>query len=103
MFASEQSHRGIAPMKHSNKDGTLSAESAEGRLRLKENARLLTRTGLRAGLRVSYGWASVRSGCKWLPFIQEKNRMRLTSTRPDLCAGIGGVSLPRSPIDQDAG
>ena len=25
-------------MKHSNKDGTLSAESAEGRLRLKENA-----------------------------------------------------------------
>src|SRR5215472_3912302 len=26
------------PMKHSNKDGTLSAESAEGRLRLKENA-----------------------------------------------------------------
>ena len=33
----EESHRGIVPLKHSNKDGTWSAESAEGRLRLKEN------------------------------------------------------------------
>ena len=38
VFVAEESHRGIVPMKHSNKDGTLSAESAEGRLRLKENA-----------------------------------------------------------------
>ena len=37
VYVSEESHRGIVPMKHSNKDGTLSAESAEGRLRLKEN------------------------------------------------------------------
>ncbi len=34
----EESHRGIVPMNHSNKDGTPSAESGEGRLRLKENA-----------------------------------------------------------------
>ena len=38
VFVSEESHRGIVPMKHSNNDGTWSAESAEGRLRLKENA-----------------------------------------------------------------
>src|SRR6266496_4617431 len=38
VFVSEESHRGIVPMKHSNKDGILSAESVEGRLRLKENA-----------------------------------------------------------------
>ena len=38
VYVPEESHRGIVPMKHSNKDGTLSAESAEGRLRLKENA-----------------------------------------------------------------
>src|SRR5207245_5276539 len=38
VFVPEESHRGIVPMKHSNKDETLSAESAEGRLRLKENA-----------------------------------------------------------------
>jgi hypothetical protein len=62
VFVSEESHRGIVPMKHSNKDGTLSAESAEGRLRLKENAFHLTRTRLRAGLRVSYGWPGVRTG-----------------------------------------
>jgi hypothetical protein len=33
----EGSHRGIVPMSHSNKDGASSAESEEGRLRLKEN------------------------------------------------------------------
>ena len=38
VFVSEESHCGILPMKYSNKDGTLSAESAEGRPRLKENA-----------------------------------------------------------------
>jgi hypothetical protein len=38
---SEESHRGIVPMTHSNKDGTSSAESEEGRLRIKENTLLL--------------------------------------------------------------
>jgi len=33
----EESHCGIVPMNHSNKDGVSSAESEEGRLRLKEN------------------------------------------------------------------
>ena len=37
MYVSEESHRGIVPMNHSNKDGTSSAESEEGRLRIKEN------------------------------------------------------------------
>ena len=76
VYVPEESHRGIVPMKHSNKDGTLSAESAEGRLRLKENALHLTRTRLSAGLSVSHGWTSVRTGCAWPLFIQEKNRMR---------------------------
>ena len=34
----EESHSGVLPMNHSNKDTRLSAESEEGRLRLKENA-----------------------------------------------------------------
>ena len=34
---SEESHCGIVPMNHSNKDGTSLAESEEGRLRIKEN------------------------------------------------------------------
>ena len=37
VYVCEESHRGIVPMNHSNKDGTASAESEEGRLRLKEN------------------------------------------------------------------
>jgi hypothetical protein len=41
MYVSEESHRGIVPMNHSNQDGTSSAESEEGRLRIKENTLLL--------------------------------------------------------------
>src|ERR1700731_1895731 len=37
-YVCEGSHCGIVPMNHSNKDGTWSAESEEGRLRIKENA-----------------------------------------------------------------
>ena len=37
VYVYEESHGGIVPMNHSNKDGTWSAESEEGRLRLKEN------------------------------------------------------------------
>jgi hypothetical protein len=37
MYVCEESHRGIVPMNHSNNDGASSAESEEGRLRLKEN------------------------------------------------------------------
>ena len=53
------------PMNHSNKDGTSPAESGEGRPLIKENALPLTRTRLRAGLRVSHGWASVRTSDRW--------------------------------------
>jgi hypothetical protein len=37
MHVSEESHCGIVPMNHSNKDRKSSAESEEGRLRIKEN------------------------------------------------------------------
>ena len=39
MYVPEESHSGILPMSHSNKDGKLSAESGEGRPLIKENAR----------------------------------------------------------------
>ena len=38
VYICEESHCGIVPMNHSNKGGASSAESEEGRLRLKENA-----------------------------------------------------------------
>ena len=37
MYVSEESHCGIVPMNHSNKDRSSSAESEEGRLRIEEN------------------------------------------------------------------
>jgi len=37
----EESDSGIVPMNHSNKDGSSSAESEEGRLLIKENTLLL--------------------------------------------------------------
>ena len=37
VYVSEESHSGIVPMNHSNKDGSSSAESEEGRLLIKEN------------------------------------------------------------------
>ena len=37
VYVCEESHCGIVPMNHSNKDGTALAESEEGRLRIEEN------------------------------------------------------------------
>src|ERR1039458_5674078 len=62
MYVSEESHSGIVPMNHSNKDGASLAESEEGRLLIKENAlpsdTYPTQSG---GLRVSHRWTSVRT------------------------------------------
>ena len=38
VHVSEESHSGIVPMNHSNKDGTSLAENEEGRLLIKEDA-----------------------------------------------------------------
>jgi len=46
MHVSEESHCGIVPMNHSNKDRFLLAESEEGRLRIEENTLPSTRTRL---------------------------------------------------------
>src|SRR5262250_718492 len=52
MYVSWESHRGILPMNHSNNDGTWSAESEEGRLRLKENTFPFDTYPTPSGLRV---------------------------------------------------
>ncbi len=61
MYVCEESDSGIVPMNHSNKDGSTSAESEEGRLRIKENTLHSTRTRPRAGQCVSHGLAGVRT------------------------------------------
>ena len=74
MHVCEESDCGIVPMNHSNKDGTSSAESEEGRLRIKENTFNLTRARHRAGKRVSQvtgvrtsdtlgRYSEIRTGC----------------------------------------
>ena len=92
MFVSEESHRGIVPMKHSNKDGTLSAESAEGRLRLKENAlspdTYLTQSGTARVLRAE----ECAEPMSLAAIIQEKNRMRFQGTPTYAALGSMGTS-----------
>jgi hypothetical protein len=77
VYVPEESHSGIVPMNHSNKDGTSLAESEEGRLLIKENT-------------LSSGTFPTQSGCvrasrvgecadklfAWPLLIRDKNRMR---------------------------
>ena len=77
MYVCQESHSGVVPMNHSNKDGISSAESEEGRLLIKENT-------------LPSGTHPTQSGSARVPrvgacadkmyagplFIQDKNRMR---------------------------
>ena len=58
-YVSEESHSGIVPMNHSNKDGKPLAESAEGRPLIKENARQPNTYPTQSGKGVSQGLADV--------------------------------------------
>ena len=64
MYVSEESHSGILPMNHTNKDGTSSAESGEGRPLIKENARQPNTYSTQSGEGVSQGWADVRKAAR---------------------------------------
>jgi len=64
MYVPEESHSGIVPMNHSNKDGTSLAESEEGRLLIKENVRPPNTHPTQGGERVSQGLAGVRKAAR---------------------------------------
>jgi hypothetical protein len=65
------------PMNHSNKDGASSAESEEGRLRLKENTLSSgTYPTQRGTARVPWVGECADKRKAWPLFICEKNRMR---------------------------
>ena len=59
VYVYEESHSGILPMNHSNKDGTSPAERGEGRPLIKENARQSNTYPTQSGKGVSQGLASV--------------------------------------------
>ncbi len=77
MYVSEESHCGVVPMNHSNKDRTSSAENEEGRLRIEENAfppdTYPTQSGTARVPRVGEG---ADGPCARPLFILDKNRMR---------------------------
>src|SRR5215471_3205397 len=102
VFVSEESHRGIVPMKHSNNDGTLSAESAEGRLRLKENARspdtYPTQSGTARVLRVG---ECADTLCVAALYPREEPDA-LMSARPDLCGGRSAMVVPTAINNYDS-
>ena len=77
VHVSEESHSGVVPMNHSNKDGSSLAESEEGRLRIKENTHPLdTYPTQRGTARVPRVGECADKRFTWPPFIYEKNRMR---------------------------
>ena len=77
VHVTEESHRGIVPMSHSNKDGASSAESEEGRRRLKENTFPFgTHPTQRGTVRVPQVGEYADRHFVWPLSIREKNRMR---------------------------
>jgi RNA-directed DNA polymerase len=69
----EESHSGILPMNHSNKDGTSPAESGEGRPLIKENAGQPNTYPTQSGKGVSQGLAGVRKAAR------ENKEMKFTA------------------------
>jgi RNA-directed DNA polymerase len=60
----EESHDGIVPMNHSNKDERPLAENEEGRPSIKENAGQPSTHPTQSGDRVSQGLAGVRKAAR---------------------------------------
>src|ERR1700758_2848107 len=73
MHVFEESHSGIVPMNHSNKDGSASAESGEGRPLIKENAGQSNMYPTQSGKGVSQGLAGVRKAA------EEQKEMKFTA------------------------
>jgi hypothetical protein len=64
VYVCEESHSGVLPMNHSNKDTRLSAESGEGRPLIKENAGQSNTFPTQSGKGVSQGLAGVRKAAR---------------------------------------
>jgi len=77
VYVTEESHSGIVPMNHSNKDGTLLAESEEGGPLIKENTLPSgTYPTLSGSARVPRVGECADKLYAWPLLIRDKNRMR---------------------------
>ena len=87
VYVCEESHRGIVPMNHSNKGGVSSAESEEGRLRLKENTLSSDTYPTQCGTaRVPQVSDCADERYAWPLYLREEPDA-LRSARPGLCGG----------------
>src|SRR5215471_17092042 len=82
MHVSEESHNGIVPMNHSNKDKTPLAESGEGRPLIKENAGQSSTYPTQSGKGVTQGLAGVRKAAR------ENKEMKFTALLHHLTIGL---------------
>ena len=73
LYVAEESHGGIVPMNHSNKNKNSLAESGEGRTPIKENAGQPNTYPTQSGKGVSQGLASVRKAAR------ENKEMKFTA------------------------
>jgi hypothetical protein len=77
VHVSEESHSGVVPMNHSNKDGTSLAESEEERLLIKENTFPSCTYPTQSGsARVPRMGECADKLFAWPLLIRDKNRMR---------------------------
>ena len=76
VYVCEESHRGVVPMNYSNKGSILSAESEEGRLRLKENILSLDTYPTPSGTAGVPRVEECADNISLAALIREKNRMR---------------------------
>ena len=94
MYVCEESDSGIVPMNHSNKDGTSSAESEEGRLRLEENTFPSDTYPTQSGTaRVPWVGECADKPYAWPLYLREEPDA-LMSARPGLCGGHGATRVP---------
>src|SRR6267378_4027880 len=104
VYVSEESHSGILPMNHSNKDGTTLAESEEGRPLIKENARQPNTYPTQSGKGVSQGLAGVRKAAsenkemKFTALLHQLTvdllRESFYSLKRKAAPGVDGVTWP---------
>jgi len=77
VYVPEESHSGVVPMNHSNKDETSLAESEEGRLLIKENTVPSGTYPTQSGTeRVPWVGECADKRYDWPLPIRDKNRMR---------------------------
>ena len=101
-YVSEESHRGVVPMNHSNKGRTLSAESEEGRLWLQENILSLDTYPTQCGpARVPRGGVCGEHTVGRYYLREEPNA--LMSACPGLCGGHRATGVPTAITNDSRG